>query len=42
MTIQRILDAKGNRLVTLSHIETIGTIAKLLSAERIGAVILTD
>lgn len=42
MTIQRILDAKGNRLVTLSHNETIGTIAKLLSAERIGAVILTD
>ena len=42
MTIQRILDAKGNRLVTLSHLENIGTIAKLLSAERIGAVILTD
>jgi len=40
--IQRILDTKDNRLVTLPHIETIGTVAELLSAERIGAVILTD
>jgi signal transduction histidine kinase len=42
MTIQRILDEKGSRLVTRSYLETIETIAKVLSAERIGAVILTD
>ena len=42
MTVQRILDDKGDQLVTLSYNENIRTIAKVLSAERIGAVILTD
>ena len=42
MTVRKILDDKGNRLIALSYLENIGTIAKVLSAERIGAVILTD
>ena len=42
MTVQRILDDKGDRLITVTYTENIGTITKILSAERIGSVILTD
>ena len=42
MTVQRILDDKGDRLITVSYTENIGTITKILSAERIGSVMLTD
>ena len=42
MKIQHILDQKGDQLITLPSTATIAEVAKVLSAERIGTVMVTD
>ncbi len=42
MTVKAILDLKGREVVTIGPERTLAEAAKLLSANRIGAVVLTD
>ena len=42
MQIQQILDKTGDRLITLPGTATLAQIAKVLSTEQIGTVMVTD